>query len=355
MKVAFWVSLILLFACASRACIWDADTLFQEKFRSHDLAKTILGDVPPPESPAGLQTRIQTLKASPDESNPDWWNNLAGAYIRLGQPATAVKLLAPVVSKFPDNYGIHANFGTAYHLLGRYPEAEKEIARDLEINPAAHFGLEKYHLALLQYLVRDNTYKSRHLYVDEWSKAFGSDVALRWLKPDGKLDAFNTNALDLDQINSLAKDLVGESENNQTNSREWGKIQDLKSEGYIPPPYRFQWDLAADTNFEAGVIYMAQMNPKEPACFEMLGIAAGRRHDFNLEAAAFEKAIQLGSLKTENLKQKVDELHDYVRESLKSKFVIWGILGLLSAALLSALYRICSIILGRCLKSKVIT
>jgi hypothetical protein len=354
-KVVFWVSLICLCACTSPACVWDADTLVREKLRSHDLAKTILGDVPPLENSAGLQARIQTLETNRDESNPDWWNNLAGAYIRLGQSAAAVKLLAPIASKFPDNYGIHANLGTAYHLLGRYAEAEKEIARDLEINPDAHFGLEKYHLALLQYLMRDDNYKSRHTYVDEWSQAFSTEAAFRWLRPKGKLDAFNTNALDWDQINELAKDLVGESENEQTNSWEWKAIQDLKSRGYVPPPYRFQWNLAADTNFEAGVIYMAQMNPKEPACFEMLGIAAGRCRDFNLEADAYQRAIQLGSLKTENLKQKVDELHNYIRESLKYKLIIGGILGLLSIALLSILYSIYRKISGRWLKSKAMT
>ena len=70
----------------------------------------------------------------------------------MGQPREVVELPEPLREKFANDYGFHANLGTAYHLLGRYPEAEREIARDLEINPDAHFGLEKYHLALLQYL-----------------------------------------------------------------------------------------------------------------------------------------------------------------------------------------------------------
>jgi tetratricopeptide (TPR) repeat protein len=95
-----------------------------------------------------------------------------GAYIRVGEPAEAVKLLEPARDRFPNDYGVRANLGTAYHLLGRYAEAEKEIAKDLEINPNAHFGLEKYHLALLQYLSRDRDYQSRHLYIDEWTGEF---------------------------------------------------------------------------------------------------------------------------------------------------------------------------------------
>src|SRR5262245_22236127 len=130
---------ILLVQTSAMACIWDAGTVEQEKTRSHDLAETILGNPPAPPNPQKLQERIQTLQTNRQEDNPDWWNNLAGAYLRLNRPKEAVKLLEPVVSKFPDDYGIHANLGTAYHLLGRYKEAEKEIARDLEINPEAHF------------------------------------------------------------------------------------------------------------------------------------------------------------------------------------------------------------------------
>ena len=40
------------------------------------------------------------------------------------------------------------------------------------MNPDAHFGLEKYHLALLQYLIRDAKYQSRHVYVDEFTAHF---------------------------------------------------------------------------------------------------------------------------------------------------------------------------------------
>jgi tetratricopeptide (TPR) repeat protein len=325
----------MLFAMTARACIWDAETLFQEKIRSHDLAKTILDNPPAPENPQELQDRVKTLEANRDENNPDWWNNLAGAYIRLGQPEMAVKLLGPVISKFPNNYGIHANLGTAYHLLGRYTEAEKEIARDLEINPDGHFGLEKYHLALLQYLVRDADYQKQHVYIDEFSHAFQRPYRLSFTKPDGKLDLSNSNALPMARINELTRQIANELPGEKTNSWEWNEIRDLKNEGYVPPPYRFKWDLARDKNFEAGVIDMAQLNPKEPACFEMLGIAASQKHDYNLAVAAYEKAIALGSLKSEMLQDKVASLHNYIRESLWEKFKVWGTVLLLSSLAVS--------------------
>lgn len=328
----------MLFALTAQACIWDADTLVQEKWRSHDLSAAILAEPSVPENPAKFQERIKNLEANRDENNPDWWNNLAGAYIRLGQPKIAVKLLEPVVAKFPNDYGIHANLGTAYHLLGRYADAEKEIARDLEINPDAHFGLEKYHLALLQYLVRDTDYKKQHVYVDEFSRALQKPGTLFLGRPEGMLDSLNTNALEMARINDLAKDLVGDSENEKTNRWEWKEIQDLKSQGYAPPPYRFKWDLAGDTNFFAGVIYMAQMNPREPACFEMLGIAARKKRDYNLAVAAFERSITLGSPKSEILQEKIESLRHFISESLKEKLGIWGVLSLIPLIILFYIY-----------------
>ena len=166
-----WILFALLFPFAAAACIWDAQSLSHEKVRSHDLAQTILGEPQVLENTNQLLTTIKELESNREEGDVNWWNNLAGTYLRLNQPQDAVTLLEPVVAKFPDDYGIHANLGTAYHLLGRYQDAEKEIARDLEINPEAHFGLEKYHLALLQYLARDSKYQSRHVYVDEFTAA----------------------------------------------------------------------------------------------------------------------------------------------------------------------------------------
>jgi hypothetical protein len=324
MKLLSWLLLVAVLAGNARACIWDAESLAREEHRSHDLATTILGEPAPADDPVKLQARIKDLEASRDETNADWWNNLAGAYLRLNQPDVAVKLLEPVVGRFPNDYGIHANLGTAYHLLGHYADAEKEIARDLEINPEAHFGLEKYHLALLQYLVRDKTYQARHVYVDEFSRAFQQGVERYIRESEGKLDAANTNGLEMKRINELTKQIAGEPGDEKTNSWEWEEIQDLKGQGYVPPPYRFKWDLAADTNFIAGVIYMAQMNPREPACFEMLGIAASTKHDFNLTLAAYEKAVMLGSLKSELLREKDERLRHFIHESYKENLIGYG-------------------------------
>lgn len=113
------------------ACIWDADTLADEKKKSPDMATLILGTGQTTRNTNTLLNRIKSLKSTPRENDPAWWNDLAGAHLRLGNAQEAANLLEPLLTRFPDDYGIHANLGTAYHLLGRYGDAEREIARDL--------------------------------------------------------------------------------------------------------------------------------------------------------------------------------------------------------------------------------
>lgn len=288
--------------------------MWHEKLRNHDLSKAILGEKPVKEDTNQLRATIKSLEANRRENDADWWNNLAGAHLRLNEPQAAVTLLEPVIGKFPNNYGIHANLGTAYHLLGRYEDAEKEIARDLEINPDAHFGLEKYHLALLQYLSRDAKYQARHVYVDEYTGGFLSNGGGPFFR-----DSL-AEAMAVDYSNDVATAEADYAAVLKTNQDE-GRARDMLEvvAAVDPKPaYRAKWNLGTNANFEAGVIYMAQMNPKEPACFVMLGVAAWRTRSYHLAAAAFEKAISLGSPQADLLKKKVEGFNDYISESRKN-------------------------------------
>ena len=278
---------ILLSPILILACIWDADTLDNEKKKKPEIAEIIFGTGKETTDAPRLQKRIAELKSDPRENDAAWWNDLAGAYLRLGQAQEAVNLLEPIVKKFDSDYGIHANLGTAYHLLGRYQEAEKEIARDLEINPNAHFGLEKFHLALLQYLSRDEDYQRQHVYVDEWTEEF-----------------FNGSTVHLSakSVEATAEMVREDAKKGITNSF---------------PLYFAQWNLAMDPKFEDGVLYMASLNPKQPACFTMLGILCLSKRDFNLATAAFEKAITLNSPQQEILQKKITEAKKYIADSRK--------------------------------------
>jgi len=299
------------------ACIWDADTMFQERITSPKLAQVILGK-PPPQLPDAtpLRKRIATLKANPNDTDPNWWNNLAGTHLRLGEAVEAVKLLESVTNRFPRDYGIHANLGTAYHVLGRFQDAEREIARDLEINPEAHFGLEKFHLALLQYLSKNKEYQRRHLYVDEFTATFLRNTGTIMLPPDnGMAAAVDPNAASSESVVQLEAELKKlQGDDAPTVSQRAAILHNLAQ--HDPSPnYRLKWNLAVDPKLEAGLIYMAALNSNEPACFAMLGVKSLRNHDLNLAAAAFERAINLGSPHADLLQARVTAIRRHITEA----------------------------------------
>jgi hypothetical protein len=84
-----------------------------------------------------------------------------------------------------------------------------------------------------------------------------------------------------------------------------------------PSAYRGKWNLAQDAKLAEGLIYMASLNPKEPACFVMLGVASWSKGDLNLATAAFDKATKLGSLQSEILKLKTKGLRERIQKGQK--------------------------------------
>jgi hypothetical protein len=140
-----------------------------------------------------------------------------------------------------------------------------------------------YHLALLQYLAADEKYRTEHVYVDEFTDVFIS--------------------------------------------AEWDTLGLMPPHYSLPPSgetnltaaYREKWDLAQDTNLAAGVIYMASLNPREPACFVMLGIvcmaAEGYDRNLNLAIAAFRRAIELGSPQRSVLEKRIARIEEHLNTS----------------------------------------
>ena len=323
----------------AQGCINDSLTkpLFQEKWQHPSLAEAILHPTIEKPNVKELTDRLRALQAKPDTNNPAWWNDLAGAYLRLGKPADAAKILEPITNRFAGDYGLHANLGTAYHLLGRYADAEREIHRDTEINPDAHFGLEKYHLALLQYLSRDAEYRARHVYVDE---------ATRYL--------FTTTRLVANYKKQVRYDHVGKT-NDIRDVEKWKGYPGLSASDELvageveclamlsmsdePPPYAANWDLENSTNFENGVIYMASLNQAEPAVWVMLGIASRKHRDYHLAMIAFEKAIQLGSQQSPILRGQIgywkskDNFFDSLLGVIGLSPVTFGVLTLIGLAI----------------------
>jgi tetratricopeptide (TPR) repeat protein len=72
--------------------------------------------------------------------------------MHLGRlPEARVVMLARLAAA-PSAYPSHANLGTLYTFTGEYDKALEHIDRAMAIEPKAHFGREKYHRKLVEYL-----------------------------------------------------------------------------------------------------------------------------------------------------------------------------------------------------------
>jgi len=306
-RVVLALAMALLAARPVAACINDSDTLADEVKARRGMAKAILDETAPPIDRARLEARIARLRSAPNHDDPKWWNELAAAFIRLGDAAEGARLLEGVVERFPNDYAIHANLGTAYHLIGRYDAAAREIRRDLEIDPHGHFDLEPYHLALLEYLAKGESYRSLHLYVDELSIGFAGVSGIPWT-----LRASERDVLEFLAGERTAASRYPDRPRLRHARSNWERALRVLED---QPAYRGDRVLAPRAQFTAGVLYMAHLNRAEPAAIVMLGVAALRDDDLNLGVRAFERAIAMGSPQRDQLEQWIAAIRDYISES----------------------------------------
>jgi hypothetical protein len=322
-KRGFLTCLVLLAATCAQACINDSRTLSQEK-RYHPKLADAIFDKPEPIDTRELNKHIEELNSNPKRDDASWWNELAGTYLRLGQASNAVQILEPLTNKFAGDYGIHANLGTAYHLLGRYKEAESEIAKDLAINPKGHYGLEKYHLALLQHLSRDADYQLCHVYVDEFTPSFltgsGPYIAAGQYLSNG-------DSLTVEKRQEMLKEARALLASTNDNRMAVGSILEEIAASQEPPSYTKQWNLAKDPKLEEGVVYMATLNRTQPAAFVMAGIVASRGRNHHLAKAAFQRAVELCSPQKPILEPRIRTLSRY-GSTISNETIIIGLIAL---------------------------
>jgi tetratricopeptide (TPR) repeat protein len=127
------------------ACIWDYDTLLQEKARFPSALEVIAGKFPRHSREFyewRIQDRLRRLKSNPD--NLAAYDDLAVAYEKTGDHAKAIALMIEKEHKKPGLYETAANLATFHMLAGNWEEGLKHVDRALAINPNAHFGREKY-------------------------------------------------------------------------------------------------------------------------------------------------------------------------------------------------------------------
>lgn len=157
--------LILTAALPAWACLWDTDTLEQERYQFPSAHELIVGHFPR-HSPAFYRWRIadreKRLKSEP--TNLDLYDDLAVAHDKLGDSQKAIDLMIEKEKLSPGLYTTAANLGTFLIHNGQYEEGLEHIRRAIKINPDAHFGREEYQQYLVEYVVlRDKQHGKRTL------------------------------------------------------------------------------------------------------------------------------------------------------------------------------------------------
>jgi|SRR5579884_1629376 len=136
------------------ACMWDFDTLEQERSRFPTVLELITGKFPR-HSRAFYEWRIQDRehKLQGDPDNLAYIDDLAVAYDKIGQHARAIDIMQAAEKKNPRRYETEANLGTFYIHAGHFKKGLEHIDQALRLNANAHFGREKYQRLLVQYLL----------------------------------------------------------------------------------------------------------------------------------------------------------------------------------------------------------
>lgn len=77
-------------------------------------------------------------------------SDYAVGLMKLGKVKESVQILATLYNRYPNEYRLASNLGTAYELDGRPDSALKYIRRGLELNPNDHEGSEWIHVKILE-------------------------------------------------------------------------------------------------------------------------------------------------------------------------------------------------------------
>ena len=154
------VSLILVLALArsALACLWDNDTLRDERRGLPGIAEILAGKWER-HSAFFYEKRVEAMKTrlAADDRDGNAYDNLAVALEKSGDPDAAIEVMLRKEKVLPGHYTTYANLGTFYLHKGDFENGTAYIRKALAINPDAHFGRETYQLQVAEYLLRANS------------------------------------------------------------------------------------------------------------------------------------------------------------------------------------------------------
>lgn len=150
----FALGAILCLSAKPVPCLWDYDTLAQERSRFPSALELVTGKFPR-HSDDYYRWRIEDREArrAAGESSPELFDDIAVAHDKLREHQRAIALMKEKESLFPGLYETAANHGTFLIHAGRLEQGADEIRRAITINPDAHFGREIYQELLVRYVI----------------------------------------------------------------------------------------------------------------------------------------------------------------------------------------------------------
>lgn len=153
-KKGFSLLILLVAAPLALACMWDYDTLIQERARFPSTLEIITGKFLR-HSREFYQWRIQDRlkKLEKEPGNFAWLDDLAVAYDKIGQNAKAIETIL-IKNKFQANlYETESNLAVFLFHAGKLEESIQRLDLAIKINPDAHFGREVYQKYLTEYVL----------------------------------------------------------------------------------------------------------------------------------------------------------------------------------------------------------
>ncbi|NVB43134.1 hypothetical protein G6O69_38685 [Pseudenhygromyxa sp. WMMC2535] len=153
LSLAACVALVLLSPAKAAACLWDQETYAAEAEALPCVVDALVGAYIK-HTDAYYEKRIEAADAGLAVA-PKWLGGFdmkAVALIHLGRLDEAREVLERRAAIDPDGYATHANLGTLYTFTGEYARALEHIDRALELEPQAHFGRERIHRQLVEFL-----------------------------------------------------------------------------------------------------------------------------------------------------------------------------------------------------------
>lgn len=146
------IAVVALIPSAALACLWDHDTLRQERSKFPEVLELITGKFLR-HSPEFYEWRIKdrTEKLKTDPTNLAYHDDLAVAYSKVGRTKDAIAMMEAKEKLKPGLYETYSNLGTFYILAGEFEKGLPYIDKALAINPDAHFGREKYQKWVVEY------------------------------------------------------------------------------------------------------------------------------------------------------------------------------------------------------------